>query len=60
MYYVFKELNRNLKPNYEIELRTKGVKYKMAFEYLAQYITFDSVADMDKSVEDTWRFITTT
>ncbi len=24
----------------------------MAFEYLAQYITFDSVADMDKSVED--------
>ncbi len=52
MFYVFKELNRNLKSNYEIELRTKGVKYKMAFEYLAQYITFDSVADMDKSVED--------
>lgn len=25
---------------------------KMAFEYLAQYITFDSVTDMDKSVED--------
>ncbi|UED78239.1 helix-turn-helix domain-containing protein [Lysinibacillus sp. CD3-6] len=24
----------------------------MAFEYLAQYTTFDSVADMDKSVED--------
>ncbi|MFJ7888384.1 helix-turn-helix domain-containing protein [Lysinibacillus xylanilyticus] len=24
----------------------------MAFEYLAQYITFDSIADMDKSVED--------
>ncbi|MGE7752764.1 helix-turn-helix domain-containing protein [Lysinibacillus fusiformis] len=24
----------------------------MAFEYLAQYITFDSVGDMDKSVED--------
>lgn len=24
----------------------------MAFEYLAQYITFDSVSDMDKSVED--------
>ncbi|MCK1988454.1 helix-turn-helix domain-containing protein [Lysinibacillus fusiformis] len=24
----------------------------MAFEYLAQYITFNSVADMDKSVED--------
>ncbi|MEQ6855592.1 helix-turn-helix domain-containing protein [Lysinibacillus capsici] len=24
----------------------------MAFEYLAQYITFDSVTDMDKSVED--------
>ncbi|MGE8037685.1 helix-turn-helix domain-containing protein [Lysinibacillus sp. NPDC093692] len=24
----------------------------MAFEYLAQYITFDSVKDMDKSVED--------
>ncbi|WP_281486561.1 hypothetical protein [Lysinibacillus sphaericus] len=24
----------------------------MAFEYLAQYITFDSVADMDESVED--------
>lgn len=24
----------------------------MAFEYLAQYITFDSVADMDNSVED--------
>ncbi|MEA0565562.1 helix-turn-helix domain-containing protein [Lysinibacillus irui] len=24
----------------------------MAFEYLAQYITFDSVADMDKSMED--------
>jgi len=24
----------------------------MGFEYLAQYITFDSVADMDKSVED--------
>ncbi|MFF2793551.1 helix-turn-helix domain-containing protein [Lysinibacillus xylanilyticus] len=24
----------------------------MAFEYLAQYITFDSAADMDKSVED--------
>ncbi|WP_445479189.1 transcriptional repressor [Lysinibacillus irui] len=24
----------------------------MTFEYLAQYITFDSVADMDKSVED--------
>lgn len=23
----------------------------MAFEYLAQYTTFDSVADMDKSVE---------
>lgn len=25
---------------------------QMAFEYLAQYITFDSVTDMDKSVED--------
>ena len=24
----------------------------MAFEYLAQYITFDSVSDMDKSIED--------
>ena len=24
----------------------------MTFEYLAQYITFDSIADMDKSVED--------
>ncbi|MEA0563498.1 helix-turn-helix domain-containing protein [Lysinibacillus irui] len=24
----------------------------MAFEYLAQYITFDSITDMDKSVED--------
>lgn len=24
----------------------------MAFEYLAQYTTFDSVADMDRSVED--------
>ncbi|AVK95628.1 helix-turn-helix domain-containing protein [Lysinibacillus sphaericus] len=24
----------------------------MAFEYLAQYTTFDSIADMDKSVED--------
>ncbi|QQP11529.1 hypothetical protein FJQ98_20370 [Lysinibacillus agricola] len=24
----------------------------MAFEYLAAYTTFDSIADMDKSVED--------
>ncbi|MFJ8103347.1 helix-turn-helix domain-containing protein [Lysinibacillus sp. NPDC096212] len=24
----------------------------MAFEYLAQYTTFDTIADMDKSVED--------
>ncbi|MGE7091264.1 helix-turn-helix domain-containing protein [Lysinibacillus sp. NPDC048646] len=26
--------------------------FKMAFEYLAAYTTFESIADMDKSVED--------